>query len=42
LEKLDKLPGRMPPFAGTGAERRALALWLSSMSASKAEKAGGI
>jgi hypothetical protein len=31
LEKLEKLPGRMPPFAGTGAERRALAAWLSSL-----------
>jgi len=41
LEKLDKLRGRMPPFAGTGAERRALASWLLSLSSPGREKAGG-
>lgn len=33
LQHLDELRGRMPPFAGTAAERRALAKWLESVAA---------
>lgn len=41
LAKLEKLPGRMPPFAGTDAERRALAAWLSPLASPEKRKEAG-
>ena len=37
LGRLEELRGPMPPFAGTGAEKRALARWLASIALKKAE-----
>lgn len=41
LSRLEKLRGRMPPFAGTAAERRALAKWLAQPSAGPADPGAG-